>query len=62
MTKTLSMVALAVAAVGLAPPAGAFAASAAPALEPDTWLNNTRPVSWAALKGRAIVVEKWATW
>ena len=36
--------------------------SKAPRLEPKKWLNVKRPTSWSALKGRVILVEKWATW
>jgi hypothetical protein len=42
--------------------AAAEVGSKAPALEPSQWLNNKGPVSWAQLKGRLILVEKWATW
>lgn len=33
----------------------------APPLEPRNWVNNRGPISWKALKGRVILVEKWAT-
>ncbi len=36
--------------------------SKAPPVEPSKWLNNKGPVSWNDLKGRVILVEKWATW
>jgi len=35
--------------------------SKAPELKPREWLNHKGKVSWAALKGRVIVVEKWNT-
>jgi thiol-disulfide isomerase/thioredoxin len=37
--------------------------SSAPAVEPEEWVNfpGATP-SWAALKGRAILVDRWATW
>ena len=31
-------------------------------IEPTTWLNAKTPVTWKSLKGRVILVEKWATW
>ncbi|MEM7235973.1 MAG: hypothetical protein AAF517_27650 [Planctomycetota bacterium] len=34
----------------------------APELEPREWLNTKGKTTWAKLKGRAIVIEKWATW
>lgn len=36
--------------------------STAPALEPTEWFNTSGTVSWKNLKGRLILVEKWATW
>jgi len=42
----------------------AFAADvgdSAPALEPTEWLN-TEPTTWTHLKGRAILIDNWATW
>ena len=46
-------------------PAGLFAAasvgSKAPRLEPNEWLNTESRMSWSKLKGRVILVEKWAT-
>jgi len=44
---------------GLASP---VRAESAPPIEPKSWLNNKTPVSWKSLKGRVILVEKWATW
>jgi hypothetical protein len=51
----------------LAGQTGLFAANAsvgspAPKLEPKEWLNSKDSVSWDKLKGRVILVEKWATW
>ena len=34
----------------------------APAIEPTEWLNTTPTSTWAGLKGRLILIEKWATW
>jgi thiol-disulfide isomerase/thioredoxin len=34
----------------------------APAVEPSEWINTSGPVSWSSLKGKVILVEKWATW
>lgn len=34
----------------------------APELEPSEWLNTKEKLSWATLKGRVILIEKWATW
>ncbi|MFQ5653394.1 MAG: hypothetical protein ACE5GW_01520 [Planctomycetota bacterium] len=42
--------------------AGSEVGDTAPAVEPQGWFNNKGPVSWAELKGRLILVEKWATW
>ena len=36
--------------------------SPATAVEPTEWLNAPAGISWAALKGRLVIVEKWATW
>lgn len=36
--------------------------SRAPELEPQEWLNHKGSISWASLRGRVILVEKWATW
>ena len=33
----------------------------APALEPSEWLN-TEATTWSRLKGRAILIDNWATW
>ena len=64
---------LAMAALGL--PGGAIAAGdptqpalradefAAPEIEATTWFNHIgQPLSLAALRGRPILVEVWATW
>jgi hypothetical protein len=49
-----------------AAPAIAFGAaevgSPAPAVEPVEWLNTKSPITWKDLKGRLVLVEKWATW
>ena len=50
-------------AVGLARAQGAATVgSPAPALEPTDWLNTKMPTSWKDLKGRLILIERWATW
>jgi hypothetical protein len=36
--------------------------SPAPAVEPTEWLNSPPGTSWQGLKGRLVLVEKWATW
>ena len=36
--------------------------SSAPAVEPSQWLNSPGAVSWHGLKGRLVLIEKWATW
>ncbi len=36
--------------------------SPAPAVEPTEWLNTRGTVSWKDMKGRLVLVEKWATW
>jgi hypothetical protein len=52
----------------LAPSAGVQAAlkaevgSEAPAVEPSQWLNAPGNISWQNLKGRVVLLEKWATW
>ena len=33
----------------------------APALSPTKWLNTRANTTWKSLKGRVILVEKWAT-
>lgn len=35
--------------------------SKAPALEPSEWLNTKSSLSWSALQGRVVLIEKWAT-
>jgi cytochrome c biogenesis protein CcmG, thiol:disulfide interchange protein DsbE len=42
-------------------PAASTVGSPAPALEPTEWMN-TKATSWKDLKGRLVLVEKWATW
>src|SRR5262245_8739365 len=34
----------------------------AAALEANEWLNTPGPLSWQQLKGRVLIVDKWATW
>ena len=34
----------------------------APPVNPSAWLNHQGPISWEALRGRLVLVEKWATW
>lgn len=41
--------------------AKATVGSKAPRLEPKEWLNTKGTMSWSQLKGRVILVEKWAT-
>ena len=36
--------------------------SKAPEVTPSKWMNTSTKVSWDSLKGRVILVEKWATW
>ncbi len=49
--------------LGLADLRGAASVgSPAPALEPTEWLNTTTPLKWKDLKGRLILIERWATW
>ena len=45
-----------------APAGAAEVGSTAPTVEPKEWLNSPGSVSWHSLKGRLILVEKWATW
>jgi hypothetical protein len=42
--------------------AAAAVGEKAPAVEPKEWLNSKEAVTWNQLKGRVILVEKWATW
>ncbi len=50
-------------ALGIAEAHGsASVGSPAPALEPTEWLNTKTPTTWKDLKGRLILIEKWATW
>ena len=39
-----------------------FGRDHSPPTEPQAWINITGPVSWKALAGRVIFIEKWATW
>ncbi|HVR75204.1 MAG TPA: hypothetical protein VMT52_12760 [Planctomycetota bacterium] len=59
----LALQAMACVAVSLSAAASAASTvgSPAPALEPTEWLN-TKTTSWTDLKGRLVLVEKWATW
>ncbi len=41
--------------------AKATVGSKAPRLEPKEWLNTKGSLTWSQLKGRVILVEKWAT-
>lgn len=43
-------------------PAWALAAEKAPELAPDYWLNTKKEISWSSLRGRVVLVERWATW
>jgi hypothetical protein len=59
MRRPLTCLAALVVGIGV----GASArAEKAPPVEPSTWLNSKTPVTWEGLKGRLILVEKWATW
>jgi len=62
MRHELFAVALTAAVFTSAPGHAAGVGSPAPAVEPTEWLNVTGTISWAALKGRLVLVEKWATW
>ena len=42
--------------------AGSEVGDQAPELKPSGWLNNKGPVSWERMKGKLILIEKWATW
>lgn len=65
MKRVMTIAALA-AAIAIAgstlrstPPKG----TPAPELKPSEWLNTQgKDITWAKLKGRVILVEKWATW
>jgi hypothetical protein len=62
-TTALSASVLALAALGgPALRAGVSVGSPAPAVSPSEWLNGKGAVSWSSLKGRLILIEKWATW
>jgi hypothetical protein len=50
---------LAAAAYGLIP--AAEVGSRAPPVEPSKFLNAKGDLSWNTLKGRVVLVEKWAT-
>lgn len=34
----------------------------AEAIQPSAWLNGSAEVSWEGLRGRLLLVERWATW
>lgn len=36
--------------------------STAPAVEPTEWLNTKGATTWKDLRGRLVLIEKWATW
>lgn len=42
--------------------AAAAVGEKAPAVEPKEWLNSKDAITWSQLKGRVILIEKWATW
>ena len=42
--------------------AGSEVGDSAPALTPGGWLNNVGPISWDSFEGKAVLIEKWATW
>ncbi len=60
MFFALALAAMLASQTGLS--AAAAVGSPAPKLEPKQWLNSKDAVSWTQLKGRVILVEKWATW
>ena len=39
----------------------AIVGSKAPAVEPSDWLNTKGNLTWDSLKGRVVLIEKWAT-
>ena len=47
---------------GVAFHGGRAEAAKAPEVKPTEWLNAKGATSWDTLKGRLILVEKWATW
>lgn len=58
-----SVTASVLAAAGLCAAARAVdVGSDAPEVEPSQWLNAKGNVSWKTLKGRVVLLEKWATW
>ncbi|MCA8960349.1 MAG: hypothetical protein KDC38_07545 [Planctomycetes bacterium] len=50
------------AALGLPAIAGSEVGDQAPAVEPQGWINNKGPVSWMGMRGKLVLIEKWATW
>ena len=57
-SPALALLCFAAPAVGAAAKVG----DPAPALEPMEWLNTKGPTSWKDMKGRLVLIEKWATW
>jgi thiol-disulfide isomerase/thioredoxin len=60
MIRTISLSAAFI-LVALTRASAANVGDSAPALEPTEWLN-TEPTTWNRLKGRAILIDNWATW
>jgi hypothetical protein len=52
---------LAASAAGSGPALAAGVGSKASPVEPSEWLNVKGAFSWNAVKGRLVLVEKWAT-
>lgn len=42
--------------------AGSEVGDEAPSLTPGGWINGKGPVSWEGMKGKLVLIEKWATW
>ena len=59
-SRTLSFAAL-LSCAGLPCLSAANVGDEAPELTPSEWLNTRVVSDWASLKGRVILVEKWAT-
>ena len=59
---TVSGLALLLAGLSGAPARASIVGSKAPELDPKEWINGKGNLSWASLKGRVILIEKWATW
>ena len=61
LARTVSFAALVgFATVGTLP--AAEVGQKAPDLEPTEWLNTRGKTDWSSLKGRLLLIEKWATW